>query len=105
MRQDKSIQQLSTFDAKLLIDEFNRRASSRLKDVTELVEVYAIFIAISFKEPHQVRGFFEEALKITFDWFGRIAELYLSDYNPYQERISIGADIGGFKPEIRVNIL
>lgn len=62
-----------------LIKEFNIRASTSISDVSEIAEIYAIMIALSFKSDRESKSFFEYVVNnIKFEWFSKIAEYYLT---------------------------
>jgi hypothetical protein len=77
IRQENSIQELSKQSTESLIKEFTARAGSELSTVKELVEIYSIYIALTYKPCEEVLGFFEDSKKITYEWFSKIAEIFL----------------------------
>jgi hypothetical protein len=83
MRQNYFIQkQLSVLPAEVLISEFYRRAKEPVNNHDEIAEIYAIFIALTFKEPEEVSQFFQDALNMKFEWFADIARYYLDNPTP-----------------------
>ena len=87
---------LSVLDEKILIDEFKKRINTPVSTSNEIAEIYAIFIALTLKEPtRQIVSFFEDSSKIKFEWFSIIAKYYLE--NP-QEKIEVQQiNINGFQ--------
>ena len=72
---------LAPVPSNILIDEFNKRASS-VDSPTDIANVYALFIALTFKEPNEVKDFFQKAKDIKFEWFSQIAQYYLQNPTP-----------------------
>lgn len=68
-------------DTKDLIKEFSIRLSTSISDVSEIAEIYAIMIGLTFKKGSEVEGFFRYvAENIKFEWFSKIANYQLSNH-------------------------
>ncbi len=75
--------ELSKLPVHILIGEFKKRAGdNNPKSSTDIAELYAIFIALTFKEKNEVENFFTEATDIKFEWFSEIAKSYLTSNIP-----------------------
>jgi len=70
---------LANLDEQELFKEFNERVSKPITNTSEIAELYAILIALSFKKGEDIQGFFKYINeKVKFEWFSKIAEYYLS---------------------------
>jgi hypothetical protein len=65
-----------------LIEEFQKRVSTPITTSSEIAEIYAIFVALTFKPKTEVESFFQWARSIRFEWFQDIANLFLNNYVP-----------------------
>lgn len=76
---------LAKFQTDELINEFERRKASPVANTIELAEIYAIFVALTFKDDPEdfdkVKAFFENAKKIQFEWFSEIARIHLKTFD------------------------
>src|ERR1017187_960521 len=70
---------LAVIPSSELIEEFNKRVKEPVNTSKEIANIYAIFIALTLKEPNEVKQFFEDATKIKFEWFAEIAKYYLQN--------------------------
>jgi len=82
LRQDSYVQLLSQNSTSELIKSFEERASKPISTIQEMAMSYAFLVALSFKEIHEVKGFFEYAKNIKFEWFSEVANFYLTEYKP-----------------------
>ena len=80
MRLDTSIQELSKIDTSVLIAEFEERSAKELTSIIELVEIFSIYIALTFKNIEEVNDFFESGKTISYEWFAKIAEIFLLEH-------------------------
>ena len=70
---------LSKKDENELIKEFNIRVSTSVSNISEIAEIYGIVVALTFKKGENIERFFKYVKEnIKFEWFSKIAELYLS---------------------------
>ena len=79
MRRSPAVSEyLAMFSAGDLIREFLNRIESPVSNGYEIAEIYAIYIALTFKDDDDVRIFFTSVReKIKFEWFSKIADYYL----------------------------
>lgn len=71
---------LANLDKKELFQEFSQRVNSSISTATDLAELYAILIALTFKKGEDIQGFFKYVNdNIKFEWFAKIANYYLSN--------------------------
>lgn len=82
LRENDFVVSLSEANTEELIEEFRKRINSPIRKDSELAEVYAILIALSFKKKDEVEKIFKEASQIKYEWFSIIANYYLQNYNP-----------------------
>lgn len=76
-------QTLSVIPSDILIAEFNRRSRLPIANSTQLAEIYAIYIALTFKSIGEVGEFFRKTSEeIRFEWFPDIATYFLNNYVP-----------------------
>ena len=70
---------LAKVDKEKLFDEFQHRISNPINKQSEIAELYAVLIAISFKSGEDIVGFFRSVKdSIKYEWFSKIAEFCLS---------------------------
>lgn len=81
MRADYFISnELSLFSANELIHEFKRRSVDPApKGSGDIANLYALLIALTFKDREDVISFFNEVLDIKYEWFSEIAKHYLQN--------------------------
>src|SRR5579864_8603396 len=66
---------LAKVDKEILFDEFQHRISNPITKQSEIAELYAILIALSFKSGDDIVGFFRAVKdRIKYEWFSKIAE-------------------------------
>jgi hypothetical protein len=82
LRCDPYVNVISNYDAQELINEFKGRAEKPIESMEDMAIVYAVLVAITFKEIREVGDFFKGVQKIKYEWFSDIATLYLSNYKP-----------------------
>ena len=83
MRENYFVQtKLAVISTEDLLEAFYQLASSNIETPVEIANVYAIFVALTFKEPSEVKDFFKKSLEIKFEWFAIIAQYYLEDPTP-----------------------
>jgi hypothetical protein len=71
---------LASISTSELIEEFNRRKGTPIRDTSDLAALYAILIALTYKEPRESTPFFEEVKNsIHYEWFGELAKIYLQN--------------------------
>ena len=69
---------LANLDKQVLFHEFDERVNRSIENASEIAELYAILIALTFKNGEDITGFFKTIReKIKFEWFSKIAEYYL----------------------------
>jgi hypothetical protein len=63
-----------------LFAEFSQRIKSPITNVSDIAEIYAIMIGLTYKDGEDIRGFFQSIYDhIKFEWFAKIADYYLSN--------------------------
>jgi hypothetical protein len=80
LREDNFVRLISYRDSQELIKLFNSEAEKELKSSDQVAFLYALYIALTFKERNEVGEFFKQGLAIKFDWFADISKLYFQNY-------------------------
>ena len=73
---------LSQRPASELINFFNEKKNKPIAKMDEMAMMYAIIVALTFKERKEVEGFFADVSKIKYEWFSDLVNLYFTNYNP-----------------------
>ena len=82
MREDPFVVSISQFQAVDLINEFNERANTPIDNTADMSLMYAIYIALTFKDQTEVAEFFTKGKNLKFEWFSDIANFYFANYKP-----------------------
>ncbi|RXK86869.1 hypothetical protein [Filimonas effusa] len=101
MRRSNVVQSIAAQNSTAeLIKEFNERISRPINDISELAEIYAIFISISLKDLDENYDFFLQVKdKVKFEWFPVIANYYLKNYAVVKKSLIV--DNNAQEPTIR----
>lgn len=94
------VNDLSKFETNELIAEFKLRAEKeQTKNSSDISDLYALLVALTFKDKKETDDFFKGVLKIEFEWFSDIAKIHLSS----QQHTSFTThNIPHNKPQVRV---
>lgn len=80
MRRSSAVSYLSQKNEDELISEFDNRINVPITLTNQIAELYAIVIALTYKNSEKVDTFFEGRIStIKFEWFSKIAEYYFSN--------------------------
>ncbi|HTH57619.1 MAG TPA: hypothetical protein VL728_16325 [Cyclobacteriaceae bacterium] len=77
-------QTLSSYPTNVLVEEFNKRITTPIQSSEGIANVYAILVALTFKDKSEVKGLFQKVSQnIKFEWFSDIANIYLNDLSSF----------------------
>jgi len=82
-REEQSVQVLaSTYSSSQLIKSFSGVAAQGLNNIDDLIRLYAIIFALTFKDYSDVRSFFENLAEYPLKWSSEIRNIYLNSFRP-----------------------
>ncbi|MGO8761967.1 MAG: hypothetical protein ACLP2P_02770 [Desulfobaccales bacterium] len=97
-KRNKSIQNLSETDTKTLINHFDKIIIKK-PTLDNLVTLYALIMGLTFKDIHEVNGFFDKLDIYNIEWAKEIRNIYKAKNIPTQI-YKVKARI--IRPEIKI---
>jgi hypothetical protein len=78
-KEDSSIQFLSKkYSTNEFIDFYNKLTENEITELDDIVIIYSILMAISFKNYNEINQFFEDIKPIEIRWFNKLKEIIQS---------------------------